>query len=121
MFPMSDDVHEIECDEALTEVFSILGKRWSGLILGTLLQRPARFGELARAIGGITQSKLSTPPAQFPRAGAGPPGLGQMGRASPPAGRARGGELPTPGTVAGREPQRANAACEAPAACGWPA
>lgn len=61
MFPMrEDDVHEIECDEALTEVFSILGKRWSGLILGTLLQRPARFGELARAIDGITESMLST-------------------------------------------------------------
>ena len=68
MFPM-EDVHEIECDEALTEVFSILGKRWSGLILGTLLQRPARFGELARAIGGITESMLSTRLDELQRAG----------------------------------------------------
>jgi DNA-binding HxlR family transcriptional regulator len=50
---------ELQCDEALTRVFSVLGKRWSGLILGTLLQRPARFGELARAIDGITDSMLS--------------------------------------------------------------
>src|ERR671919_2931805 len=61
MFPMGgDEGREIQCDEALTEVFSVLGKRWSGLILGTLLQRPARFGELARAIDGITESMLST-------------------------------------------------------------
>jgi DNA-binding HxlR family transcriptional regulator len=60
MFPMvADEGREIQCDEALTEVFSVLGKRWSGLILGTLLQRPARFGELARAIDGITESMLS--------------------------------------------------------------
>ena len=54
-----DDGQEIQCDEALTRVFSVLGKRWSGLILGTLLQRPARFGELARAIDGISDSMLS--------------------------------------------------------------
>jgi DNA-binding HxlR family transcriptional regulator len=59
MFPTDTHAHEIECDEALTEVFSVLGKRWSGLILGTLLQRPARFAELQRAIDGITASMLS--------------------------------------------------------------
>src|SRR5918992_2685418 len=60
MFPMGGaEGREIKCDEALTEVFSVLGKRWSGLILGTLLQRSARFGELARAIDGITESMLS--------------------------------------------------------------
>jgi DNA-binding HxlR family transcriptional regulator len=58
MFPMAEN-EEIRCDEALTRVFSVLGKRWSGLIIGTLLQRPARFGELARAIEGITESMLS--------------------------------------------------------------
>lgn len=59
MFPVDEENREIQCDEALTEVFSVLGKRWSGLIVGTLLQRPARFGELARAIDGITESMLS--------------------------------------------------------------
>jgi DNA-binding HxlR family transcriptional regulator len=34
----------IHCDEALTEVFGLLGKRWSGMVVGVLLERPARFG-----------------------------------------------------------------------------
>jgi DNA-binding HxlR family transcriptional regulator len=70
MFPMGGDGgREIQCDEALTEVFSVLGKRWSGLILGTLLQRPARFGELARAIEGITESMLSARLGELQEAG----------------------------------------------------
>ena len=64
-----DEGQEIQCDEALTRVFSVLGKRWSGLILGTLLQRPARFGELARAIDGITDSMLSARLAELQEAG----------------------------------------------------
>ena len=36
----------IHCDEALTEVFGLLGKRWSGMVVGVLLERPARFGEI---------------------------------------------------------------------------
>jgi len=50
----------IQCDEALSGVFSLLGKRWSGMVIGVLLERPARFGEMARAIPGITESMLST-------------------------------------------------------------
>lgn len=70
MFPMGEDAgREIECDQALTEVFAVLGKRWSGLIVGTLLQRPARFGELARAITGITESMLSTRLGELQEAG----------------------------------------------------
>jgi DNA-binding HxlR family transcriptional regulator len=49
----------IHCDEALSSVFSLLGKRWNGVILGVLLERPARFAELARAIPGITEGMLS--------------------------------------------------------------
>jgi len=49
----------IRCDEALTRVFSLLGKRWTGVIIGVLLERPARFAELARAIPGITEGMLS--------------------------------------------------------------
>jgi DNA-binding HxlR family transcriptional regulator len=64
-----DDARELQCDEALTRVFSVLGKRWSGLILGTLLQRPARFGELARAIPGITESMLSARLGELQKAG----------------------------------------------------
>lgn len=50
----------IECDEALTRVFGLLGKRWTGLVVGVLLERPARFAEIARAIPGITEGMLSS-------------------------------------------------------------
>ena len=53
----SDAVH---CDEALTSVFALLGKRWTGVVIGSLLERPARFAELAAAIPGITEGMLST-------------------------------------------------------------
>jgi DNA-binding HxlR family transcriptional regulator len=49
----------IQCDHALTSVFSVLGKRWTGVVIGVLLERPARFAEIARAIPGITESMLS--------------------------------------------------------------
>ena len=47
------------CDERLSRVFALLGKRWSGVILGFLLQGPARFTVLARAIPGISERMLS--------------------------------------------------------------
>lgn len=49
----------MSCERQLMEVFGLLGKRWSGIIIGTLLQRPARFGELAGAIPGISDSMLN--------------------------------------------------------------
>jgi DNA-binding HxlR family transcriptional regulator len=49
----------IQCDAALTSVFAVLGKRWTGVVIGVLLERPARFAEIARAIPGITESMLS--------------------------------------------------------------
>jgi DNA-binding HxlR family transcriptional regulator len=48
------------CDESREVVFKLLGKRWTGMIVGTLLDGPARFGELASAISGITEGMLST-------------------------------------------------------------
>lgn len=48
-----------ECDERLSRVFALLGKRWSGVILGLLLQGPARFAVLARTIPGISERMLS--------------------------------------------------------------
>ena len=39
-------------------MFALLGKRWSGLILDLLLQRPARFSELARAVPGLSERVL---------------------------------------------------------------
>jgi DNA-binding HxlR family transcriptional regulator len=40
----------IQCDSALTSVFSLLGKRWTGVVIGVLLERPARFAELASGL-----------------------------------------------------------------------
>lgn len=38
------------CDAALARAFDFLGKRWSGVLLGTLLTGPAGFSELKRAL-----------------------------------------------------------------------
>jgi DNA-binding HxlR family transcriptional regulator len=43
----------------LTAVFQLLGKRWNGIILGVLLQRPARFGEIVRAVPQLTDRMLA--------------------------------------------------------------
>ena len=58
MEPPRDD-QTIRCDQALTRVFALLGKRWTGLIVAVLLERPARFAEIARAIPEITEGMLS--------------------------------------------------------------
>jgi DNA-binding HxlR family transcriptional regulator len=47
------------CDSALARAFKFLGKRWNGVILGTLAQGPAGFAELKRAVQGISDSVLS--------------------------------------------------------------
>ena len=46
-------------DAALARAFEFLGKRWNGVVLGNLSEGPAGFRELARAIGGISDSVLS--------------------------------------------------------------
>lgn len=43
----------------MARVFSLLGKRWTGMVVAVLLGRPARFGEISRAIPGITEGMLS--------------------------------------------------------------
>ena len=48
----------VSCD-ALTAVFALLGKRWSGLIIGTLLSGPARFTEISRRVHGVSERMLS--------------------------------------------------------------
>lgn len=64
--PSQEPVH---CDEALARVFSLLGKRWTGVVVGALLDRPARFAELAAAIPGISDAMLSTRLAELQAAG----------------------------------------------------
>jgi len=39
--------------------FDLLGKRWTGVVLGTLRGGPAGFSALARAVEGISDSMLS--------------------------------------------------------------
>jgi DNA-binding HxlR family transcriptional regulator len=47
------------CDAALSRAFAFLGKRWNGVLLGTLTNGPAGFSELRRAVTGISDSVLS--------------------------------------------------------------
>ena len=46
-------------DASLTRAFDLLGKRWTGVVLGTLSGGPAGFRALARAVEGISDSMLS--------------------------------------------------------------
>ena len=65
----ADPTPKVHCDEALTSVFALLGKRWSGVIIGSLRDRPARFAEMAAAIPGITEAMLSARLAELQAAG----------------------------------------------------
>lgn len=56
----TDCVAAQRCDAALSAAFAVVGKRWSGLILGVLAEGEARFVDLGRALGGsIGDSTLS--------------------------------------------------------------
>ena len=59
----------VKGDAALARAFQFLGKRWNGLVLGTLSAGPAGFSELSRAIGGISDSVLSDRLADLTAAG----------------------------------------------------
>lgn len=56
-------------DAALARAFGILGKRWSGVVLGSLHPGPAGFRELSRAIGGVSDSVLSDRLSELTKAG----------------------------------------------------
>ena len=56
-------------DAALVRAFELLGRRWTGVILGTLSDRSASFRELARTVPGIGDSMLSTRLASLTEAG----------------------------------------------------
>ena len=40
--------------------FDLLGRRWAGVVLGTLSNSSASFRELSRAVEGISDSMLAT-------------------------------------------------------------
>ena len=56
-------------DQALVRAFDLLGKRWTGVILGTLSGGPAGFRALGRAVQGISDSMLSDRLAELVEAG----------------------------------------------------
>jgi DNA-binding HxlR family transcriptional regulator len=53
------EIASSSCDEALVRAFRFLGKRWSGVILGTLTGGPLGFSELRRRVEGISDSVLA--------------------------------------------------------------
>jgi DNA-binding HxlR family transcriptional regulator len=57
---VSDEKHEnLSACPALAAAFALLGKRWSALILDVIAVRPVRFGEIQRAIHGLSERLLS--------------------------------------------------------------
>jgi DNA-binding HxlR family transcriptional regulator len=85
------------CDAALVRAFGFLGKRWSGVILGTLANGESGFADLKRRVEGISDSVLSDRLAELQGAGlivrsveSGPPvsvsyALSESGQALMPA------------------------------------
>jgi DNA-binding HxlR family transcriptional regulator len=54
-----DELHDPVSCHSLALVFALLGKRWTGLIIGTLLQRPTRFAEICRLVPGVSERMVS--------------------------------------------------------------
>lgn len=57
------------CSASLIRAFSFLGKRWNGVLLGTLMEGPLGFAELKRGVVGISDSMLSERLAELSAAG----------------------------------------------------
>ncbi|MFH8387408.1 winged helix-turn-helix transcriptional regulator [Kitasatospora sp. NPDC018058] len=49
----------LAADADLAAAFDVLGQKWNGIILHTLVTRPARFGELRTAIEHISTKMLA--------------------------------------------------------------
>ncbi|TDC80172.1 winged helix-turn-helix transcriptional regulator [Streptomyces hainanensis] len=49
----------IEPDSAVQRVFNLLGKRWTGVLIASLMGGPGHFTDLRRAIPGISERMLS--------------------------------------------------------------
>lgn len=45
--------------DGITQVFGLLGKRWTGVILASLMAGPVHFADLRRSISGISERMLS--------------------------------------------------------------
>ena len=56
---MSENDAEPICDSAITLAFSVLGKRWNGMILSVLGSGVTSFVGLRKAVSGISDTVLS--------------------------------------------------------------
>ena len=54
-----ETVSRFRCGERHLRVLSLVGKRWTLAILATLLDGPARFSELGRAVTGLSERVMS--------------------------------------------------------------
>lgn len=63
------DVQVHQCDAAITLAFSILGKRWNGMIVAVLGSGPLSFVAVRRAVTGISDAVLSDRLAELAEAG----------------------------------------------------
>ena len=57
MAEIEHDLHR--CDAAVTLAFSVLGKRWNGMIIDALGGGALSFAEVRRAVPGISDAVLS--------------------------------------------------------------
>ncbi|CAH0139616.1 winged helix-turn-helix transcriptional regulator [Microbacterium foliorum] len=57
------------CDAAVTLAFSVLGKRWNGMIVSSLGGGPSTFVSLRRGVAGISDTVLSDRLAELADAG----------------------------------------------------
>lgn len=78
--PESTEAEHSACDAAVTLAFSVLGKRWNGMILSSLGAGSTTFVGLRRAVAGISDTVLSDRLTELTAAGlavrdvdAGPP------------------------------------------------
>lgn len=58
--PAVADGRHTACEGSLARAFDFLGKRWNGVIIGTLMHGPESFSGLRRALPTISESVLST-------------------------------------------------------------
>ncbi|MGC2484744.1 MAG: helix-turn-helix domain-containing protein [Acidimicrobiales bacterium] len=65
----SDEETSKTCDGGLAHAFFFLGKRWNGVILGTLTNGASGFAELRRNVVGISDSVLSERLSELQSAG----------------------------------------------------
>lgn len=66
---MAEEATSVRCDAAITLAFSILGKRWNGMILDVLGGGAFSFVALRRAVTGISDAVLSDRLAELGDAG----------------------------------------------------